>query len=558
MFRMGIDIGGTFTDIVLRDDETGGVHIWKTLTTPEDPVQGAVAGVDEVLEAANVESSLVSTAIHGTTLVANLLIERKGAKTALLTTRGFRDLLAIGRERRFDMYDLFLEMPKPLIPRALRREVSERIDEKGEIVVPLDEGEVGRALAEFRKEGIESLAVCFLHAYRNPLHERAVGRIGESEPELFVSLSSDVLPEIREFERVSTTAANAYARPVLKNYLSRLGEEIRIRGVRNPMAVMLSSGGITSVNTAEKYPIRVVESGPAAGAFGAAQIARSLEWDKTLSFDMGGTAAKLCLIGDGEPLRTNEFEVARTYRHKKGSGLPIRIPVIDLVEVGAGGGSIARTDSMGLLKVGPDSAGADPGPACYGRGGIEPTVTDADLVLGYLNPDFFLGGRLHLFPDKAQRAINEWVARPLGLTTEEAAWGIHQIVNEHMAGAARLHGTERGWTLNGLTMIAFGGAGPVHAHGLARSLGLARVAFPASSGVLSALGFLVAPPAFDLVRTYPIRLTEFDEAAIRALLEEMTEEAIRTLWPARELFQRPRPSGTRPTCAMSVRAMRSP
>jgi N-methylhydantoinase A len=523
--RIGVDIGGTFTDLVWVDDTTGAVRVGKILTTPKDPAQAVEHGVVALLQDAGSGAGQVRTLIHGTTLATNALIERKGARTGLLTTAGFRDAVEIGREGRYDMYDLFLDPPAPLVPRHLRVEVPERILADGSVQAALDEGGAREAIATLLAREVEAVAVSLIHSYRNPAHERRIeALVAQLAPGLPVSCSADVVPEIREYERTSTTVANVYVMPLIARYLEDLERTLHELGVRDGFYVMLSSGGIATPETARRVPVRLVESGPAAGALAAARAARTSGESRLLSFDMGGTTAKACVIDDGQPLVAREFEVARADRFKKGSGLPIRVPVIELIEIGAGGGSIARVDRMGLLKVGPDSAGADPGPACYARGGAEPTVTDADLLLGYLDPDFFLGGRMRLDADAARRVVEERVARPMGLSITEAAWGIHRVVNENMAAAARIHGIERGKDLRAYPLFAFGGAGPVHAWQVGRILRVPRVLVPFGAGAMSAFGLLAAPLAFDFVRTAPERLETADWGRINALYGEMAAE----------------------------------
>ena len=523
--RVGVDIGGTFTDLVVVDETTGAVRVGKVLTTPKDPAHGVEEGVHALLGEAGVAASSVRAVVHGTTLATNALIERKGAKTALLTTAGFRDTLEIRSEGRYDMYDLFIDPPAPLVPRHLRREVSERLLPDGSVLRPLDEAGARREIAALVGESVEALAVCLLHAYVNPAHERRlVALVREIAPDLPVSCSSDVVPEIREYERTSTTAANVYVVPLMARYLQDLEQRMVDLGLPGQLYVMQSSGGIALPEEARRLPIRLVESGPAAGALAAALSARERGEPRLLSFDMGGTTAKACVIDDGVPLVAREFEVARADRFKKGSGLPVRVPVIEMIEIGAGGGSIARVDRLGLLKVGPDSASADPGPACYGLGGRLPTVTDADLVLGYLDGDFFLGGRMCLDRGAAARAIDEQVARPLGLDVTRAAWGIHRLVNENMAAAARIHGIERGKDLRAYPLFAFGGAGPVHCWQVAKILKVPRILLPFGAGAMSAYGLLAAPLAFDFVRTRHERLDAPDWTAVNRLLEEMEAE----------------------------------
>jgi N-methylhydantoinase A len=523
--RLGVDIGGTFTDLVLLDEVTGAVSVGKILTTPKDPAHGVETGIQQLVGEVGVPPSRIRAVVHGTTLATNALIERKGARTALLTTRGFRDTLEIGHEGRYDMYDLFIDPPAPLVPRHLRREVDERVLVDGEVVCELDEAAARALVAELRDEGVEAIAVCLLHAYLHPAHERRLARIVEEvAPGIALSCSSDVVPEIREYERTSTTVANVYVAPLMARYLEDLERRLQEIGIPGTLFIMLSSGGIALPPDARRVPIRLVESGPAAGALAAAQAARAMGEPRLLSFDMGGTTAKACVIDGGAPLVAREFEVARADRFKKGSGLPVRVPVIEMIEIGAGGGSIARVDRLGLLKVGPDSAGADPGPACYGLGGRLPTVTDADLVLGYLDAGFFLGGAMRLDRDLAARAIDEGVARPLGLSLTDAAWGIHRVVNENMAAAARIHGIERGRDLRSYPLFAFGGAGPVHCWQVARILRVPRLYLPFGAGAISAYGLLAAPLAFDFVRSFPQRLDGADWEAINRLYDEMETE----------------------------------
>ena len=528
--RVGVDIGGTFTDLIAFDARTGALSIGKTLTTPGEPAQGVIAGLGETLAIAGMGPEAVGGVVHGTTLVTNALIERKGAVTALLTTRGFRDAIEIRREGRYDLYDLFIEMPAPLAPRRRRFEVDERVLATGAVHTPLDPAQIPALVRAIRASGAEAVAVSLLHAYRNPAHERLLGAaLAEQAPELVVSLSSDVVPEIREYERTSTTLANVYVRPLVERYLRQLEARLRELGAAAaPLFVMLSSGGTATVETACRFPIRLIESGPAAGALAAAYYGALTARPNLLSFDMGGTTAKACLIDGGEPLVAADFEVARVYRFKRGSGLPVRVPVIEMIEIGAGGGSIARVDTLGLLKIGPDSAGAEPGPACYGRGGVAPTVTDADLVLGYLDPRFFLGGRMPLDTNAATAALQR-IAEPLGMSVVEAAWGIHQVVNENMAGAARIHAVERGKDPRAYPVFAFGGAGPVHAYRVARILGTPELIVPLGAGVTSALGFLVAPLAFDFVRSYFSPLDSLDWTQADALVCAMEEEGVATL-----------------------------
>lgn len=529
-YRLGVDIGGTFTDLVLVNEREEVVRVGKLLTTSREPAAAVDAGLQEMLTEAQVPAEALSAIVHGTTLATNALIERKGARTGLLTTRGFRDVVEIGREGRYDMYDIFIDAPSPLVPRHLRREVQERVGPDGTVTAPLDEADARAAIGGLLDDGVEAVAICLLHAYRDPTHERSLAALVEElAPELPVSYSSEIVPEIRELERASTTIANVYVKPLVSAYLTQLEQRLHELGVGAPLYVMLSSGGIALPEMAKRVPIRLVESGPAAGAIAAASVAAQMNEPRLLSFDMGGTTAKACVIDDGEPLVSQEFEVAREDRFKKGSGLPMRIPVIEMIEIGAGGGSIAHVDRMGLLKVGPESAGAEPGPACYGRGGDRPTVTDADLLLGYLDPEFFLGGKMRLDVDASRRAIQSSVSEPLGLDLIAGAWGIHRVVNENMAAAARIHGIERGKDLRSYPLFAFGGAGPVHAFHVARILRVPRLLVPFGAGASSALGLLRAPLKFDFVRTAPGELRQLDWSSINGLFEEMEAEGRKIL-----------------------------
>ncbi|MDO8671176.1 MAG: hydantoinase/oxoprolinase family protein [Dehalococcoidia bacterium] len=528
-FRLGFDIGGTFTDLVILDEANATIRIGKLLTTPKDPSAAVIEGLHRLLsEGASderVRAKDITNVVHGTTLATNALIERKGAKTALITTAGFRDVLEIAREQRYDSYDLFIDMPTPLVPRQLRFEVRERLRAGGEVLVPLDPAEV-RALAKsLVDEGIESLAVCLLHCYDNPAHEETIAAVmAEEAPNIPVSLSSRVVPEIREYERTSTTVANAYVRPLVERYLTRLEQEFKTAGVKGSLYIMLSNGGMMGVKAVREIPVRMVESGPAAGALAAAFYGRLIDCPNLIAFDMGGTTAKISVINDGKPQTGSELEVARIARFKKGSGIPLKTLAVEMIEIGAGGGSIARADNLGLLKVGPDSAGADPGPACYGRGGTEPTVTDADLLLGYLDAEYFLGGEMKLDKEAAAAALKSRIGKPLGLDLTAAAVGVFEIVNENMAAAARIHLTERGEDPRRYALFAFGGAGPVHAYHVARNLGLSRVIAPLGAGALSALGLLATPVALDFVQSYSAALEGLDWARLNAIYERMENE----------------------------------
>jgi N-methylhydantoinase A len=524
-YRLGCDIGGTFTDFVLINDETGEFYVNKCLTTPSDPSDAVERGIRGLLERIPGFVPQIDEFIHGTTLVINAIIERKGAKTGLITTKGFRDVLELGREIRYDAYDIFAEYPKPLVPRSLRAEVSERITADGRVVVKLKPEEVGEVLKRLRKSGIESLAVCLIHSYENPEHEIRIKEIVNKEaPELSLSISYEVLPQIREYERSCTTATNAYVKPITAKYLAKLSARLESLGFKGKLFIMLSSGGITSVETAREYPVRIIESGPTAAVIASQHYGKMFQIKDMFCFDMGGTTAKSCLIQKGQAGLVSTFEVGRIQRFKKGSGLPIQVPVVDLMEIGAGGGSIARMSKMGLLQVGPESASADPGPACYGRNGEDPTVTDADLVLGYLDPNYFLGGSMPLDRSASETAIEERVAKPLGTSLTDAAFGIHDLINETMAAAAKTHIAEKGGNPNIVTISAFGGAGPVHAYGLAKKIGAPRILVPPLAGVGSALGFFTAPVAFDLTRSHRVSLAEADFEQIEQLFKALEKE----------------------------------
>jgi N-methylhydantoinase A len=509
-FLAGADVGGTFTDIVLYDTADRTLRLNKLLTTPDDPRRAIAEG----LNAMSVRADLV---VHGTTLVANALIERRGVEVGLITTEGYRDVLEIGSELRYDSFDLQIERPEPLVERRLRLPVRGRLGAEGEELVPLDEAGVRAAARALRAAGVQAIAIAFFNAYRNPAHEDAARRIVEAEcPGILVCTSSGIAPEIREFERFSTCVANAYIAPIANRYLLELERSLAAR-----LFVMLSDGGITTASSATAQPIALLESGPAAGAMGAAFLARQAGWDDVMAFDMGGTTAKLSLIHGGRPQHTHELEAARLARFKKGSGLPLRLPAIELIEIGAGGGSIAAVDGLGLLAVGPRSAGATPGPACYGQGGRDPTVTDADLLRGYLSPDRFLGGRMRLDRTRAKQALAR-LGGQLGLDVIEAAGGIARVVDNNMATAARVHVAEAGTDPRFYRMVAFGGAGPVHAYELARLLDIREVIFPRGAGVASAIGMLVAPRSVEFTRGLVIRLDRLDWEQAAAILAELT------------------------------------
>ncbi len=522
--RIAADIGGTFTDVVLEQE--GQRWTAKVLTTPAAPEEGVLEGVQAVLARAGLSAGDVSLMIHGTTLATNAIIERKGAPTGFITTEGFRDVLALGNESRYDQYDLNIDLPQPLVRRRHRVPVGERLDNTGNILRPLDEAAVAEAVRFLRDEGMQSLAIGFMHGFVNPAHERRAAEIARGIwPEVRISLASEVSPEMREWERFSTTVANAYVQPLMAGYLARLRAGLDAMGMAVPVFMMLSGGGLTGIETAAKFPIRLVESGPAGGAIFSAFVARQKGLAKVLSFDMGGTTAKVCLIDGFSPQASRSFEVARIGRFQKGSGLPLRIPVIEMVEIGAGGGSLAHVDGLGRIQVGPESAGAVPGPACYGRGGEKPAVTDANLLLGRYDPATFAGGALKLYPGQAEAAMVAAVGRPLGLEAGMAALGVVEMVDENMANAARVHAIESAKTYEGRTIVAFGGGGPVHGYRVAEKIGVTRMLVPSGAGVGSAIGFLRAPVAYEVVRSLYQRFTNFDVAGVNALLTDMSREA---------------------------------
>jgi len=526
---LGIDIGGTFTDLVIHDPRTGRAVIWKESTTPDDPARGALEGTRRVLEKAGARPQEIGRVVHATTLFTNALIERKGAKTGLLTTAGFGDVLEIARERKYELYDLFIEMPKPLVPRPWRREAKERLGPDGSVEIALD---VEAALAEVAglvEQGVESLAICFLHSYANPEHERKIGTaVAERFQNLSLSLSSDIAPEIREYLRASTTVANAYVRPLAEIYLERLEQALRDEGIPGGLFLMLSNGGLTHVSEAKRAPVQLLESGPAAGALAGAWFGRNAGLERVLAFDMGGTTAKLALVDDGEPLVAWGFEAAREKRFLRGSGLPMQIATVELIEIGAGGGSIAHRSDLGTLNVGPESSGAQPGPACYGRGGTEATVTDADLTLGYLNADFFLGGAMKIDAEATSAAFGK-LAGALGVEPGRAAFGVHDVVNENMAGAARVAIAERGRVPSEYALLATGGAGPVHAWHVARKLGVDRVVCPPGAGAGSTIGMLMAPARVDRVASFTTPLVGADLAAADRIFADLEKESLEVL-----------------------------
>jgi N-methylhydantoinase A len=529
--RLAVDIGGTFTDLVLDTGEE--LVTDKLLTTADAPERAVLNGIEAVFERADVAPFRVALLVHGTTLATNALIERKGARTALLTTQGVRDVLETGYEKRFEHYDVFLDKPEPLVPRRWRFPVPERMSAAGEVLLPLDETAVRRLAHQLLEEDIQSVAVGFLHAYAFPAHERRAREILLAEaPGLRVTISSEVCAEMREYERFSTACANAYVHPLMAGYLERLEDELRHMGVRCPLLMMMSGGGLTTLEQARKFPIRLVESGPAGGAILAGRIAQRLGIERALALDVGGTTAKTCLLEHGEPDRARLFEVARAWRDLKGSGLPVRLPAIEMVEIGAGGGSIARVDAMGRIAVGPDSAGSMPGPASYGQGGEHATVTDANLALGKIDPGRFAGGKIALRPERGEAALARHVGQPLQLDSFWPAAGIVEIVEENMANAASVHAIERGKVAADHTLIAFGGGAPLHAARLAQKLGIGEVVVPTNAGVGSAIGFLEAPLAYDVVQSRPERLPIADLSDINAMLAEMAETARAVVAPA--------------------------
>lgn len=522
--KLAFDTGGTFTDFALLDEQ-GNVHLHKVRSVPSDPAQAVIQGIDELLDRVGAKVGVEDLRVFGaTTVVTNALLERKGARTALITTKGFRDVLRIRTEARYSLYDLKIQYPEPLVPRDLCFGVSERMSADGTVVIALDEDDVCAGIEQLINADCESVAVCLLHSYRFPEHERRIGELMEKHaPGIAVSLSSSICPEIREYDRASTTAINAYTRPIMEQHVAHLADKLEDRSIHSRFFLMTSSGGVVPSETAATMPVRIIESGPAAGALAAAEYGRLADEPNVLSFDMGGTTAKLCLVRDGQPLVAPSFEVARQERFTHGSGFPVKTLSIQMIELGAGGGSIASVDQLGLLRVGPRSAGADPGPACYGFGGTEPTVTDADLELGYLAADSFLGGDFRLHPEKSSKVIAR-LADSLGVTHERSAWGIHDLVNETMSKAAMVHAVERGVDHRNFTLVAFGGAGPVHAYGVAKKIGIKKIICPLGAGVASALGLLAAPVAVDLATTLPVRMAQGQFAGIKRLLDELAQQ----------------------------------
>ena len=522
--RIAVDVGGTFTDIALEHAE--GMATKKVLTTPDKPEEGVLSGIRSTLTEANISPSEINILIHGTTLATNALVERKGAKVALITTEGLRDSVEMAQENRFEQYDINIDRPKPLVPRYLRWGIRERMNVNGEVLIQLEDKSIEQLLPMIDKNQIEAIAIGLIHSYANSIHEEKIAeRLSAARPDLSITLSSQVCPEIREYERQSTACANAYVQPLMSRYLTKLDEALQSMGFMCPFLLMTSGGGLTTLDTSIKFPVRLVESGPAGGAILATEIAKECGIDNVLSFDMGGTTAKICLIDDYTPQMTRTFEVARVYRNLKGSGLPLRIPAIEMVEIGAGGGSIAKVDDMKRISVGPESSGASPGPACYGQGGLDATVTDADVILGRIDPKDFAGGAVKLAPEKADLVLQKAVGDQLSLDSSLSAFGVSEIVDENMANAARVHAIEWGKDISARSMIAFGGAAPLHALRLAEKLDINKVIIPAGAGVGSAIGFLRAPISYEVVRSRYMSLQYFDPNIVNELMKEMSEEA---------------------------------
>ena len=529
-YRLGCDIGGTFTDFVLLNDHTGEIRTGKCLTTPQDPSDAVEEGIRELEATMPDFVAKLDELIHGTTLVINSIIERKGAKTGLITTKGFRDVLEIGREMRYAPYDLFAEFPQPLVPRRYRLEVDERVRSDGSVIKALDPEEARQVVRSLLSLGVESIAVCLINSFENPAHELMLQEIIEKEaPGLSVSISYHVLPQIKEYERTSTTVTNAYVKPLTGRYLSKLAGRLETIGFQGKLFIMLSSGGVTSLETAAEFPVRIIESGPTAAVIAGQYYGKHFNISEMFCFDMGGTTAKSCLIQKGVAGVVPTFEVGRVQRFMKGSGLTIQVPVVDLMEIGAGGGSIAKVSKLGTLQVGPESSGAAPGPICYGRGGTNPCVTDADLLLGYLDQDYFLGGTMKLDQEGARRGVEEKIAKPLGVSFIQAIWGIHDLINETMAAAAKTHIAEKGGNPRLVTIVAFGGAGPVHAYGLAKKLGAPRLLVPPNAGVGSAMGFFTAPRAFDLLRSHKISLIDAALDEIECIFQGLEADSAKIL-----------------------------
>lgn len=526
-YSVGVDIGGTFTDFVIVNDETGEINVDKYLTTT-DPSDAVFEGLDALISRLEISMRDIRKIVHGTTLVTNTVIERTGAKTGLIATKGFRDILDMRREVRYDLYDLKIKFPPPLIPRYLRKEITERIMPNGKIIKPAREEEIREVVKDLvEKEGVASIAVCLMHSYTNPKHEKVVKKIMEEEfPQIYTSISNEIHPRIGEYERTSTTVVNAYVLPKIERYVDKLESGLAERGFLGEFYIMTCGGGMIKPDVAKDFPVHLLESGPVAGAVVSRYLGEKLGINNVLAFDMGGTTSKGCVIEDNVLFKAYEFEAARYHQFKPGSGIPIMTPNIKLIEIGGGGGSIVSLDERGLIQIGPKSAGANPGPACYGLGGDQPTVTDADLILGYLSPNYFLGGDIPLYLDRAEKAISEIIAKPLGIKTTEAAWGIHEKVNEDVAMAFRLHTAERGIDSRGYVLIPFGGAGPIHACRVARKLKMSKVIFPYRAGVLSSLGLLVTPILFDFTRTHRVNLNDLSFEEYQGIFDQMIKAGV--------------------------------
>lgn len=526
-FRLASDIGGTFTDTVLIDANETVVATTKTPTTPKAPAEGALLGAQHVMRAAGIKWHQVSGKIHGTTLATNALIERRGAKVATITTAGFRDILEIAYERRYSQYAINIEKPNLLVPRQLSYTIAGRMNAAGEELITLDSAAIPALAAELRRQNVQAVAICLMHAYANPAHEQTLGaELRKLLPGVEISLSHEVSPEAREFDRLCTTIANAYIQPLMKTYLSDFEARFVEQGLTCPILMMTAGGGMTTLETAARLPIRLVESGPAGGAILAARIAKEISEKNVLSFDMGGTTAKLCLIDNYRPQTARKFEISRAERFIKGSGMPVRIPVIEMIEIGAGGGSIATVDRLNRLQIGPESAGSEPGPVAFGKGGTEPTVTDADIAMGLIEPGRFAEGRLSINRNAAATAIDDEIAKPLEIDAQGAAFAISEIVDENMASAGRMHAVESGKDISSRLMIAFGGNGPLHATRVARRAQVSRILIPNNPGVGSAVGFLYAPVSFEIIRSRYTTLDDLDSNAINAFLNDLKIEAV--------------------------------
>ena len=519
MIRIAFDIGGTFTDFVLHDGFRKFTHFLKVPSTPKKPEDAVLIGLDRLLDEAEIDPGSIDTMLHATTVATNAILERKGVATGLITTAGFRDVLIIGRQKRYETYDLHINKPEPLVERRHIVEVVERVDFNGDVV------SVDQALDKLLDSKRETIAVALMHSYANPKHEEMIrARILERVPKMSVSISSEISPKFREYERTNTTAANAYIKPIVSRYMNTLEEMLEARGFENDLFVMQSSGGLVSTGMAQEYPIRIIESGPAAGVLMGGIVGTSVGENQVITFDMGGTTAKLGAVDEGSPAIMPSFEVGHV-RFKKGSGLPINVPAVELLEIGAGGGSIAKVE-LGMIRIGPESAGADPGPICYGRGGVEPTITDANVALGYISPDWFNAGEMKLDIEAARAGLFNHIGQPLGLDLEAAAWGIHMVATSNMENALRIVSVERGRDPRNYAMVAFGGAGPLHASRLARGIGIPKVIVPGGAGVGSAIGLLEAEPRIDVSTTRVLKLELTVSETIRTIYDRLEERAL--------------------------------